>query len=402
MANYTVRMCIAQGVICASGDIAMQNRSNTYQEEQVRALNLVSYDMLYLKSFIVLVALLLIILSIVSSIQNPLWFNVAVPTGGPNKDISKSLENVAWKSTKFKVMNKPVYGCDHVAQIQKTALLDNMYRCSTLIGTWVFIIIADYHTLELAEQLLPPSLPYAQIIGKISSKRIWKSVLTVVFAAIAGTAVWSGIITNYIPTMLGILDDESDSVQKDTYRSEIRKATIKRAESWFDKTLDSILAVAVVSITRAILVRVAYRINYTSVADYNALATIIALPFVIDIPIYAITLLGSVVTLGLSVAQYITVIDYVKTKENHADLQSLQNTPTKWLAFFLFVNNPLISVYYIHFNIFPTFAGTIATVVFANIVGALTSKITGLFVAFPLGALVCVFAYILTQKSSKD
>jgi hypothetical protein len=170
MENYTVRMCIAQGVICARDDIATQNMSNTYQEEQIRALDFVSLNHLYLRACIVLIALLLIILSIVSSIQNPLWFNVAVPAGGPNEHIRRSINNKAWRSSQsFGNGARLVYGCNDVAQIQKTALLDNMYTCSTLIGTWVFIIIADLHTLELVDQLLPPSLPYAQIIGRLSS-----------------------------------------------------------------------------------------------------------------------------------------------------------------------------------------------------------------------------------------
>ena len=400
MANYTVRMCIAQGRKCSYNDIVMQTKNATYQEEQKQALDFISYNHLYLKIFFVVCALLLIVIAIVSSFNNPLWFDVIVPNGGPSESIEDSLKDSSWRSTRLaNDEHIRLYNYKCIAKIQKTALIDNMYRCTTLIGTWIFIVIADWHTLELMDQLLPPSLPYAQIIGKINAIKTGKSIATVAFAMVIGVLVWSTTIVNYIPTIVGIIDDEKESVHVNTYRTEIRKTIIKRAESWFDKTLDSILAVAVIAIIRAIFARVAYKLNYTSIADYNTVASIISMPFVIDVPIYAVTLLGSVVTIGLSVVQYKTVQDYIKTSgDGCRDLAPMNKITSGWILTFIIVNNPIVSVYFLHFNIIPILVGIVVSPVVAVVIRAIISENMGIIVAAILG----VFATALTYAYQKN
>ena len=66
---------------------------------------------------------------------------------------------------------------------------------------------------------------------------------------------------------------------------------------------------------------------------------------------------------------------------------------TRWIQKFILVNNPLVSVYNIHFDTFPGFVAIVASVVLANIIGAHTSETTGLFVALLLGAMMFAFTY---------
>jgi uncharacterized membrane protein YobD (UPF0266 family) len=72
---------------------------------------------------------------------------------------------------------------------------------------------------------------------------------------------------------------------------------------------------------------------------------------------------------------------------------------SRWIQKFFLVNNPMVSVYYIHLDIFPTFVGIIVSVIYANIVGSLTSITTGLFVALPLVALAFALTYFNRSKT---
>ena len=308
--NYTTRFCIAESTPCTNGDLRMSISLMSYISKQEKSLEMLNNDVckVIISLMLVIMSLMLIILPIISSFKSPLWFLFIIPKDDKlSKHINERARDEAWRSTRLTKK-------DNIVMVQKTPMLDNMYRNTTLMGTWMFIILADLHTLEVVNQLLPPSLPFAQFIIMLNAVILKKTILTTVAAAIMGMLVWSSVIYNYIPTLLGIIDEESDARSKDIYRAEIRKSTFKKIEAWFDKTFDSILTIAVIAIVRAVMARLAYSVNYTSLQDYNIIAGLVALPFMLDVPIYIVTFVGSLITCGLSVAQYKTIKEYASKK----------------------------------------------------------------------------------------